>query len=106
MTGVLTLPDCACLARGSRHLPLDSHRLCGGGGDPEFQSEDGHVRDWRQTLPGAERQTGAGEGTGKSPIKKEDLELIVRDGELTGSSRAQLEGTHGNMVDALIALTN
>lgn len=56
----------------------------------------GHVGDWRPTVPGAESQTGEGEGTGKGYYQEGRSGADNdRDGDLTSSSRAELERTHG-----------
>lgn len=63
-------------------------------GDAEFQSGPGHVRDWRQTVLGAESQTGAGEGIRKITIKKDDLEeLMIEMERSTSSNGRELEET-------------
>ncbi|XP_033046224.1 huntingtin-interacting protein K isoform X1 [Trachypithecus francoisi] len=56
----------------------------------------GHVCDWRQKVPGAESQTGAGERTGKSHYQEGRSGADNdRDGDISSSSRTQLAGTHG-----------
>ncbi|KAF5922694.1 hypothetical protein HPG69_008068 [Diceros bicornis minor] len=74
--------------------------------DPEFQSGDGHVRDWKKTVLEQKAKKEQEKELAKVAIKKGDPELIMTETEISWAAEQSLKEYMGNVVEVLIALTS